>query len=334
MPINALIIVAMTTLLWGFPGVFIRLLPDLPPLTVTAGRIIAAMLFLLPLLLLTPKSRRAFKATLKRPIAYLLAMHFVVYYLFSTGGFQMAPIAEVALLVGTSPMFVFLFRLMMKDIPTRREVIGASCAMLGIVIIMGPNISFEGEMSSQRIIGDLLGIASAMAAASYATIYRRLNDKDKAPDTLSVSLLTFVLGSVISVLLVALIPTPSNVDTIDSFDLLMLVGLGVISTALTTYGFAIASKDLPSVVTSTAMLATPCFAGLFAYLIVGETLSPLFIPGGIMVLGGIALIVTTTKSAKKARIDLADSANLTDPSREQLGSAKAPETSETQSKYV
>lgn len=299
MPINALIIVGMTTLLWGFTGIFIRLLPDFPPLTVTAGRIIAAMLFLLPILIYKSKNRQAFKATLKRPIGYFLALHFVAYYLLSTGGFQMAPIAEVALLVGTSPVFVFIFRLMKRDIPSRREVMGAFSALLGIAIIMGPNISFDSEMSGQRLTGDILGILAAMTAASYATIYRGLNDRKIAPDTLSVSLLTFILGSVIVTLLVALIPTPSNIEAVDGYAVLMLVGLGVICTALTTYGFAIASKELPSVVTSTVMLATPCFAGLFAYLLVDETLSPLFIPGGLLVLGGIALIVTTPKTSTK-----------------------------------
>ncbi|PWQ93380.1 DMT family transporter [Leucothrix arctica] len=295
MPINALIIVGMTTLLWGFTGVFIRLLPDYPPLTVTAGRIIAAMLFLLPILVFTSKNRRAFKNTIKRPIAYLLALHFVVYYLLSTIAFQIAPIAEVALLVGTSPVFVFVFRILKNDIPNRREVLGASSAIIGIVIIMGPNISFNGDMSWQRLTGDVLGILAAITAASYATIYRGLNERNTAPDTLSVSLLTFILGSIIVPVLVSLISTPSHVEAIDGFALLMLVCLGVICTALTTYGFAIASKELPSVVTATVMLATPCFAGLFAYLIVDETLSPLFIPGGLLVLGGIALIVTTSK---------------------------------------
>jgi drug/metabolite transporter (DMT)-like permease len=312
MPINALVIVVMTSLLWGFTGIFIRLLPDFPPMTVTAGRIIAAMLFLLPILILKSKNRTAFKATVKRPIAYFLALHFVLYYILSTVAFQLAPIAEIALLVGTSPVFVFIFRIILRDIPNRREVIGASCAILGIAIIMGPNISFDGNMSLERLTGDILGIFAAMTAASYATIYRRLNDRSIAPDTLSVSLMTFVLGSVISIAVVAAIPTPSNIEAIDGFALLMLVGLGVICTALTTYGFAIASKELPSVVTATVMLATPCFAGLFAYLIVGETLSPLFIPGGILVLGGIALIVTT---AKKRQV-------------------KTPVTDESQSKYV
>jgi drug/metabolite transporter (DMT)-like permease len=206
----------------------------------------------------------------------------------------MAPIAEVALLVGTSPVFVFIFRLIKKDIPSRREVIGAFSAILGIAIIMGPNISFDGNMSWQRLTGDILGILAATTAASYATIYRGLNDRSVAPDTLSVSLLTFLLGSLIVSVLVALISTPSHIERINGDDLMMLIGLGVICTALTTYGFAIASKELPSVVTSTVMLATPCFAGLFAYLLVDETLSPLFIPGGLLVLGGIALIVTTS----------------------------------------
>ena len=299
MPTKALIIIGMTTLLWGFTGIFIRLLPEFPPLTVTAGRIIAAMLFLLPILIITRKNRQAFKATIKRPIAYFLALHFVAYYLLSTGGFQMAPIAEVALLVGTSPVFVFIFRLIKRDIPSHREVLGAFSAILGIAIIMGPNISFDGNMSWQRLLGDLLSILAAITAASYATIYRRLSEREIAPDTLSVSLLTFVLGSIILTLLVSLISTPSNVAAIDGFALLMFAGLGVLCTALTTYGFAIASKELPSVVTATVMLATPCFAGLFAYLLLDETLSPLFIPGGLLVLGGIALIVTTSKRSAK-----------------------------------
>ncbi len=288
---NVLLAAGLTSLMWGLTGIFVRLLPTLPPLTVTAGRLLVALVVVLPILGLFRSSRQSFKSALQRPIAHVLALLLGGYYLLATVAFQMAPVAEVALLLSTPPIFVLSFRRIRGDIPNHTEIGGALLAVAGIGLILVPKMSFAGDSPIHHLTGNILAVCAAGLTALYAYTYRILHERGVAPETIGVSLLTFTSGSVILVLMVGFAPTPSGLDTLNGHALLVFLGLGVLSTAIPSIGFALASKRLPAVVTATISLFIPLFAGLFAFLILGEKLSPMFIPGGILVLGGIAMIL-------------------------------------------
>ncbi|MEZ5591460.1 MAG: DMT family transporter [Gammaproteobacteria bacterium] len=300
MPINALLVAGLTSLLWGLTGIFVRWLPSLPPLTITAGRLLVSLLVVLPVLGLFQSSRQAFKSVLKRPVAYVLALLLASYYLLATTAFQMAPVAEVALLLSTPPLFILSFRRIRGNIPNRSEIGGALLAVVGIGLILAPGMSFAGHSPTHHLTGNLLAVCAAGLTALYAYTYRILHERDVAPETTGVSLLTFTSGSLILVLMVGFAPTPAGLETLHGHALLVLLGLGVLCTAIPSIGFALASKRLPAVVTATISLFIPLFAGLFAFLLLGEKLSALFIPGSILVLGGIALILRQSRGKTKA----------------------------------
>jgi drug/metabolite transporter (DMT)-like permease len=288
---NALLAAGLTSLMWGLTGIFVRLLPSLPPLTVTAGRLLVALVIVLPIFGMVRRSRQDFRSALERPIAYILAMLLAGYYLLATAAFQMAPVAEVALLLSTPPLFILSFRRIRGDIPNRTEIGGALLAVAGIGLILVPGMSFAESSSIHHLTGNILAVCAAGLTALYAYTYRILHERGVAPETIGVSLLTFSLGSIILVLMASLAPTPSGLDTLNGHALLVFLGLGVLSTAIPSIGFALASKRLPPVVTAMISLFIPLFAGLFAFLILGEKLSSMFIPGSILVLGGIAMIL-------------------------------------------
>ena len=288
---NALLAAGLTSLMWGLTGIFVRLLPHLSPLTVTAGRLLIALVVAVPVLVLYRGSRQSFKSVLVRPIAYIFALLLAAYYLLATAAFQMAPVAEVALLLSTTPLFVLAFRSVRGDIPTRTEIGGALLAMTGIAIILAPKLSFAAGMPIHHLTGNVLAMCAAGLTAFYAYMYRILSVRGVAPETMGVSLLTFAMGGIVLSLMAGLAPAPSGWDTLGGAELLVFVGLGVLSTAIPTIGFAVAAKRLPAVATATISLFIPLFAGLFAFLILGEKLTPMFIPGGILVLGGIAMVL-------------------------------------------
>ena len=293
---NALLAAGLTSLMWGLTGIFVRLLPPLSPLTVTAGRLLIALVAAVPVLVLYRGSRQSFKSVLVRPIAYVFALLLAAYYLLATAAFQMAPVAEVALLLSTTPLFVLAFRSARGDIPTRTEIGGALLAMTGIAIILAPKMSFAGGMQIYHLTGNVLAMCAAGLTAFYAYMYRILSVRGAAPETMGVSLLTFAMGGIILSLMAGLVRAPSGWDTLGGAGLLVFVGLGVLSTAIPTIGFAVAAKRLPAVVTATISLFIPLFAGLFAFLILGEKFTPMFIPGGILVLGGIAMVLRQGQS--------------------------------------
>ncbi|WP_040839203.1 EamA family transporter [Thiothrix nivea] len=81
--------------------------------------------------------------------------------------------------------------------------------------------------------------------------------------------------------------------------LFIFLGLGVISTAIPTLGFAIVSKKLPAIITSMISLFIPLFSAIFAYLILKEELSIIFFIGCTFVLGGVAIIMNKRQIIKK-----------------------------------
>lgn len=288
---SALLAAGLTALLWGLAGIFVRLLPPVSPFTVTAGRLLVALVVAVPVFWVLRDGWPRLRGALGRRAAYVFALLLASYYLLATAAFQLAPVVEVALLISTPPLFVLGYRRVHGDAPTRAETAGALLALAGIALIMLPKLTAGEHGAADRLLGNLLAISAAALTAAYAYLYSLSARRGNPPDTIGVSLLTFVAGTGVLVLLVGVTPQPSGLDALDGHALWMFLGLGVLSTAIPTLAFAVASKRLPPLATSTILLFIPVFAGLFAYLILGERLSPTVIPGGALVLGGVGLVL-------------------------------------------
>ncbi len=291
---TALLVAAVTSLTWGLTGIFVRRLPSFSPLTITTGRLLIGLAAAIPLLLALGDTRRGVLAALKQPVAYLLALLLAGYYLLATAAFQMAPVADVALLISTTPLFVLAIRWLRGRPPARAEIGGALLAMGGMAVILAPRMSFSVEAPVHQVYGHFFAICAAALTAIYASIYQIVSERNRAPDASGVSVLTFALGSAILISMLALTPSPSGLPNVTGSAVLTFLALGVLSTAIPTFGFAIASKRLPPIVTATISLFVPPFAGLFAFLILGEAITALFLFGCVLVLGGVAMIIRTS----------------------------------------
>lgn len=297
---NALLCAAATSLTWGLTGVFVRLLPPIPPLTLAAGRLLVALVAVLPVLVFSRDTRRGFGVALKYPCSYLLALLLAGYYLLATTAFQLAPVAEVALLLSTPPLFVLLIRTIRGTPPARTEIRGALLALCGITLILVPRMSFSGDQSSPHFFGNVIAICASASTAIYAYTYRVLAEQKRAPETSGVSLMTFAMGGALATLSGAIAPASSGLTELQSGDVLVFLALGVLSTAIPTLGFAIAAKRLPAIITATISLFIPLFSGFFAYLILNERLTAMFFAGCSLVLGGVSIIIRSGRQAGRA----------------------------------
>lgn len=292
---NALWFAAITSLTWGLTGVFVRLLPSIHPLTITAGRLVIALAAALPILLLFRDAQHSLKSALNNPFSYALAPLLIGYYLLATTAFQMAPVAEVALLLSTPPLFVLALRRIRGEPSSRNEIGGALLAISGITIIFFPKFSlFEGQ-SNQHLYGNIIAICAAALTAIYAYMNRILSESGRSPESFGVTLLTFAIGGGALALVGAFWPAPSGLTTLNSSSVHIFLGLGVLSTAIPSLGFAVSSKRLPAMITATISLFIPFFSGLFAFLILGERLSIMFLAGGVLVLWGVVMIIRTSR---------------------------------------
>ena len=304
-----LLVADLTSISWGLTGIFVRLLPPISPMLVAAGRLFIALLVTLPIILLLQNRQYGLAIVCKRPIAYALAALLVAYYLLATVAFQLAPVAEVALLLSTPPLFVLALRWLYGHKPAMLEVAGALLALAGMLIIMLPKIVQSGQLSLAQIIGDIAAIAAASTTALYAFAYKQLTEQGKAPEASGVALLTFTLGSFILALIFAVNATPADFVLLDVRAVYLFIGLGVLSTAIPTFGFAVASKRLPAIITASISLFIPLFAGLFAYLLLTEQLNLNFLLGSLMVIVGVIMIIRRANS-KTTQADTLKPASL------------------------
>lgn len=280
-----------TSVVWGMTGVFVRLLPAVSPLYITALRLLVAIVAALPFVLLMPRARALLGQTARERHAWWLALHLVLYYVTAVAGYQLAPVAEVALFLSTSPLIALGIAVARGEAVRRAEAVGAVVALAGVAIVVAPGVMAGGAATS-RLLGHALGLASAASAAIYTDAYRRYRVAGRAPDGLAVTLLAFVAGGAV---LLAVTSATGGVSAAvfegPAWGYLVALSLGctLLPSLLTAY----ASQHLPAVVTTTFRLLIPVFAAVFAFVFLGERPSLLVLPGGALVLMGIAVMVRT-----------------------------------------
>jgi drug/metabolite transporter, DME family len=285
--IDGLICAAVTFLTWGMVGIWVRLL-HIPSLFIVGVRMSIAFFCLLPFVLLSPERRAHLPRTLRMPSAWILAGAMIAYYALAVAAFQYGTVAEVALFVGISPAFILVTRIARRQPISRRETIGAMIAIVGVIIVLGPKLSFNSPDTKLRILGDVLALASASMSALYAGTFRAIHESgNEAPDTICVAVLASAIGgSVLTVTMSLLHPGIWEMASGARSAAILLV-LGVVSTAVPSVTYAIASRKLPAILSTTSQLMIPVVSTIAAAFILHE-LPPLWVYlGGVLILYGI-----------------------------------------------
>lgn len=273
-----------TALAWSPAGFFVQSasggsLPMSAP-TIAASRFVVALLALSPILIL---ERRRLVQTLRMGASWLLACLMVGYYLASVTAFTLTTVAEGTLLVNTAPLFVLSIRLMRRDSVTRRELLGALLAFIGLCVILMPDI-WGGVSTDGHLFGAGMALVAALIGALYSLIFARLAERGGVqPRPSVVTLLTFAVGVVVA------LPMMPTVEQWQG-NLGALLALGIVVTAVPTFLYSVASSKLSAVVVTTFRLLTPIIATLLAVAFWDEVLGVWFWIGGALVLMGLFVI--------------------------------------------
>jgi drug/metabolite transporter (DMT)-like permease len=280
---------------WGMVGVFVRWLPGWSPFAVLAGRFLAATVAMLPLLFLSSNFRHDLIYSLKTPLIWRLSLLGIGGYVLGTTAFQMAPIGEVTLLFTTSPLFIIAYKYAVGLEIKRSESMGMLVAMSGVSLIMLPQLVGDRTISWQTITGYLLALGAAGLVAFYTLWFNALIKQNIAPKSTNIVFLTCLLGSFLS-LSCAVFSKASLGTGIDRQVLLVLLGLGILSTALPFFCYTVAAQRLPVILTTAILLLEPVFAVLFASIALREIPSLWFAIGSVLVFWGLLAIATATES--------------------------------------
>jgi drug/metabolite transporter, DME family len=102
--ISALACGSLAALTWGLTGTFIKLLPDFTTLEILTIRLLVALTAALSIFLIRRSLLQEFLTLIRQPSGLLLSSLMVFYYLFAVRAFQLAPVSDVVLIVGLSPI--------------------------------------------------------------------------------------------------------------------------------------------------------------------------------------------------------------------------------------
>lgn len=296
---RGIVIALISTATWATAGIFIRWLPGWSPFAILSGRFLVATIVLLPVVL-SPNIRGEFLFSLRSLSIWGLSLPLIGGFLLGTAAFQIAPVGEITLLLSTPPIFVVAYKLLAKVRIRRREGIGTLLAIAGVALILLPQRSLSPVASGtslQAPAGYLFALSAAALLAVYTLWFGALSRRGKTFRSINVVFVTCLLGCVLSSLCTVLFSNSAEFTGLDQRAIFVLLGLGILPTAMSTLCYTIAAQRLPAILATAILLTEPMFAVLFASILLQEIPTLGFGLGSCFVLGGLLSIASSTNDA-------------------------------------
>jgi drug/metabolite transporter (DMT)-like permease len=195
---------------------------------------------------------------------------------------QHTSVANSTLLANLASIFVTLAAwLFLRQRPSGLFLAGLACALGGVALLVRASTGY----ASGGLVGDALGVLTARFYAAYLFAVKGLRDRGER--TLP---LMAVASTVTAILLLpAALASGEQLFPASAYGWGVLAGLALISHAAGQGLIAYALAHLPAALSSVSLLLQPVMAALFAWAILSESLVPLQIAGGAIVLAGIYL---------------------------------------------
>ena len=190
-------------------------------------------------------------------------------------------VANSTLLANLAPIFVTLAAwLIFRQRPAVLFTIGLGAAMSGVAFLVGANF----QVSGRALLGDALGVVTAMFYAAYQITVTRLRGTASTAHIMAYS--SAVMAA--ALLPIALLSGDQLLPD-SGTGWLKLFGLALFAQVAGQSLIAYAMAHLPATFSSVGLLLQPVAAALFAWILLGETLGLLQMAGAVLVLAGIRI---------------------------------------------
>jgi drug/metabolite transporter (DMT)-like permease len=195
---------------------------------------------------------------------------------------QYTSVANSTLLANLASLFVTLaVWIFWRERPTRAFVAGLAAALVGVGLLVRSSLEF----SATALLGDALGIITAVFYAAYILAVKGL--RDRGARTLHLMAVTTTLTALF--LFPIALASGEPLLPQSTIGWLKLLGLAWISHCAGQGLIAYSLAHLPAAFSSVSLLFQPVMAALFAWALLAEPLAPLQLAGGAIVLAGIYL---------------------------------------------
>ncbi|NJC97104.1 MAG: EamA family transporter [Anaerolineales bacterium] len=203
-------------------------------------------------------------------------------------GTKLSTASNGALVTSATPAFVLLFApFLLNERSTPRRILALIVSSLGVLAVIDPR---NADFSSSLFMGNLSLIAAALTWALYSVLVRRVTQN---ADLLISSTIMLTAGIPSSLLFGFFEIDQLGIGAITPGIVGGILFLGVISTALAMFLWNFAFAELPAAVASLTFFAQPVVGTLLGWFFLGETITPLFLLGGILI--GAGLVISSTE---------------------------------------
>jgi len=190
-------------------------------------------------------------------------------------------VANATLLANLAPIFVTLAAwLIFRQAPAGVFLTGLVFALAGMALLIGGDF----ELTRGALLGNILGVVTAMFYAGYQMVVTRLR-----AEVSTASIMAWSSAITTVVLLPLALASGEQFLPVSSMGWIKLFGLALISQVAGQSLIAYAMAHLPATLSSVGLLLQPVIAALLAAALLGEAMYALQIVGGVMMLIGIGI---------------------------------------------
>jgi drug/metabolite transporter (DMT)-like permease len=259
--------------------IFVRV-SEAGPTATAFWRVAIAVPVLWLLYLRSSKTTRRYSG--KWPLLLAAGFAFAGDLAFWHASVKLTSVANSTLLANLASIFVTLaLWVFLRQRPGGLFLAGLATALAGVSLLVHTSL----QVSATGLLGDALGVVTAMFYAGYILAVKGLRDRGET--TLHLMAVTTTITAIF--LFPAALASGDQMLPATAFGWWMLIGLALISHAAGQGLIAYALAHLPAAFSSVSLLFQPVMAALFAWVLLSEALVPLQIFGGLVVLAGIYL---------------------------------------------
>jgi drug/metabolite transporter (DMT)-like permease len=279
--------------LFGTASIFIRFLQNLDSFSIAFWRLIIACLALAVILVVLKKS---FNFSLVRKnlislsiLGFFLGLHFI----FFISAVKDTTILNATVLVNTTPIFSVLISIFfLKLKPSHLALAGLIISFIGVCVIAYAETVTANTVFSPSLRGDLEAVLASFVEAIYLNYGMKVRGK---MDILSIMIPIYMLTAV-TVEVLGLSTTGRTLaipNGIEAF--LLLVGLGIMPTAIAHTLYFSSLSNLKSFETATMALLEPIGATILGIIFIQEIPAYIFVLGAALILLGIFFVIKEKK---------------------------------------
>lgn len=272
---------------------------SLAPFEIAFGRWFVASLILLPLAWKGLRQNfrlllKHWKLVLSLSITGIVLDNTLIYYAGET-----ASAVNMGLLDVTGPIFlVILTRIFLKVKILPLQIVGLIISVFGVVVII-----LKGDFSNLNqlhfAVGDLIMLANTFCFAVYSLLQAARPQQISQTTMLAA---TAIVGVVIIAPFTFAGASAETLHHLQFEDYAVFIYLGVFNSVLSYLAWNTALYRIGNLKTSIIYYLLPLFSGVEAYFLLGEQLSWSQLIGGILVIGGIAMVSLTKRQPRDAKL--------------------------------